>query len=68
MGRADFHAGLIERILNILVQFGVDRHHSHRLVGIGIDFVGYIKIVECGLQDKRVRRLQNPPRGKCGGN
>jgi hypothetical protein len=47
------------------VQFGVNRCHALRFVGIGIHFVGHVEIIEACLQNKRLRQGQDMFRCLC---
>ena len=41
----DLDPCFIELVLNVLMEFGIDGRQLIGLVGIGVDFVGDIKIV-----------------------
>lgn len=57
--RHDLDARLVELILDVLMEFGIDRSHLIGLFGIGVDFVGDVKIVQAGLQHERFWCLEN---------
>ena len=59
MRRHDFHPAFVEGILDILVQFAVDPGHDFRSIGIGVQLVSYVKIVEPGLQHEGRWTLEN---------
>jgi len=58
MERHDFHAGLIELILDVLVQFPPETGHDLRGIGIGVKFVGHIKIIQPGLEHEGGQPLE----------
>src|SRR5260370_3258045 len=57
--RIDFDPGLIELILNILMEVGIDRQHILWLCREGIQLIRDIEVLQISLQYKRSGRLQN---------
>src|SRR4030095_16764218 len=59
MRRHDFDPAFIEGVLNVAMQLRVNLIYLVGPVGIRVDFVGYKKVVERRLPNKRLRLLQN---------
>ena len=64
MRRHDFDAGFIELVLNILVKVGVDLRHPTRLVGIRVDLVVNVEIIQSRLKYKRLGFWHDEFRGQ----
>src|SRR5579871_1103409 len=50
-GGHDLDAGLVELVLDVLVELTVDSCHALGLAGVGVDLVGGVGVVEAGLKD-----------------
>ena len=68
MRRHDLHPALVELILNVLVQFAVNPGNILRGIGVGVELIADVKIIERRLQHKRRRRRQDISGGPGRGN
>jgi hypothetical protein len=65
MRGVDFDTRLIEFILNIFVQFGIDFLHIFRMSRKYVQFIGHVEIVKTVLQHKRLGVWEDLLCGQC---